>query len=641
MSDDEKGPSFNAKGTAPPKWEMRVHDADGVTRISLTDADAAFIIGRSGRTKEKIARVSAAQLSLPHGSLTLRIEGAPEQRRKAVKYCQYVMAQRVGPVYIDDDGGDDDLTFVQVPQECTAFVTGSGGSFLRHVEDECGAIMFFVGYYGKGRKDTEPFQQLAIFGPPRSRKGAEFKVLSAIESKLPGYCTNGIQNFEDDEEGLAVDTLRLPMKEISWALGKNGATKRKLARASECVIEYVGNVVYMCGTKRQRRTARDYLRWIMQRLEGPVTPNLEGRDDVTIIAVPQDTVGYVTGAKRGTLSKIEDDWGVFMLSLGDKNDGRRETEQLVIFGPCRARRGAELKILSTTEEKHPGSVTRKLKEGISREEWGTDVYLFKEGEKSYALGKEGSARRNLSAASGCIIEYVGQYALFAGTREERRRGRKYLDWLLRQWAGTIRMEDVRLEEHPDVAHMLMPQGALNDVVGLRGTGLRSIQGDSGAFLLMLRDKAGGGHLLICAADPMSRRRAESLIQSFLDDKTGPYGAFGWEAAQPQWGSNWEDDGYGARGSRRDDEDDDWEYERRDQGKGKGKGKGKGEDRTRSRHYEQWLQEFGHALPLGRKGRDQPVDEDYDRAAFEQSHKILGPVPYAVPGKGKGKSRKGW
>lgn len=63
------------------------------------------------------------------------------------------------------------------------------------------------------------------------------------------------QNFEDDEEGLAVDTLRLPMKEISWALGKNGATKRKLARASECVIEYVGNVVYMCGTKRQRRTA--------------------------------------------------------------------------------------------------------------------------------------------------------------------------------------------------------------------------------------------------------------------------------------------------------------------------------------------------------------------------------------------------
>ncbi len=37
---------------------------------------------------------------------------------------------------------------------------------------------------------------------------------------------------------------------------------------------------------------------------------------------------------------------MFMLSLGDKNDGKRETEQLVIFGPCRARRGAELKILS-------------------------------------------------------------------------------------------------------------------------------------------------------------------------------------------------------------------------------------------------------------------------------------------------------
>ena len=37
----------------------------------------------------------------------------------------------------------------------------------------------------------------------------------------------------------------------------------------------------------RRRSAEDYLRWIMQRLDGPVLPDLEGRDDVTIIAVPQ------------------------------------------------------------------------------------------------------------------------------------------------------------------------------------------------------------------------------------------------------------------------------------------------------------------------------------------------------------------
>ena len=68
------------------------------------------------QTKDKIARVSGAKLGLPHGSLTLKIEGTPEQRRRALKYCKCVMAQRVGPVRIDESSDDGDLTIVDVPQ---------------------------------------------------------------------------------------------------------------------------------------------------------------------------------------------------------------------------------------------------------------------------------------------------------------------------------------------------------------------------------------------------------------------------------------------------------------------------------------------------------------------------------------------
>ena len=86
----------------------------------------------------------------------------------------------------------------------------------------------------------------------------------------------------------------------------------------------------------------------------------------------------MTGVKRSTLSRIEDDWGVFMLFMDQKTEGKRDDdEQLIIFGPRRARRGAELKIMSTIEGKCPGCVTKDLEDTISDDDWGTDVYRFK------------------------------------------------------------------------------------------------------------------------------------------------------------------------------------------------------------------------------------------------------------------------
>lgn len=38
-------------------------EKEGVESITLKDADAAFILGKGGKTKEKIARVAGAHLS--------------------------------------------------------------------------------------------------------------------------------------------------------------------------------------------------------------------------------------------------------------------------------------------------------------------------------------------------------------------------------------------------------------------------------------------------------------------------------------------------------------------------------------------------------------------------------------------------
>ena len=52
--------------------------------------------------EEKIARVSGADLDLFEHSLTLEIRGSEDERNRAKKYVECVMAQRVGPVTIDD-----------------------------------------------------------------------------------------------------------------------------------------------------------------------------------------------------------------------------------------------------------------------------------------------------------------------------------------------------------------------------------------------------------------------------------------------------------------------------------------------------------------------------------------------------------
>jgi len=58
---------------------------------------------RIATTEEKIARVSGADLDLFEHSLTLEIRGTDEERKRAKKYVECVMAQRVGPVTIEEN----------------------------------------------------------------------------------------------------------------------------------------------------------------------------------------------------------------------------------------------------------------------------------------------------------------------------------------------------------------------------------------------------------------------------------------------------------------------------------------------------------------------------------------------------------
>jgi hypothetical protein len=61
--------------------------------LKISNEDAAFVLGKNGKTKEKIARVSGADLDLYEHSLTLEIRGTDDERKRAKKYARRLGAR--------------------------------------------------------------------------------------------------------------------------------------------------------------------------------------------------------------------------------------------------------------------------------------------------------------------------------------------------------------------------------------------------------------------------------------------------------------------------------------------------------------------------------------------------------------------
>ena len=508
-----------------------------VDSLKLDKVDAAFILGKAGKTKAKISRVSGAKLEL--NDLTLTISGTDVQRKRAKKYVECLVAQRSGPVSVvpEDHVEDDDLTILQVPNSAVGFVTGAGGNFLRMVEEEWGTLMFFADHRGRpdAQKSDQDTEMLAIFGNQRARRGAELKVMAAVDSKIPNHFAQHIDatNEEGDEE-FGSKYVALESNEISYALGKRGMTRKKLAKSSGCIVEYVSNTVCLSGTIDERRRASEYLVWLFEQLKGPLyVEGWESREDCTCVEIPSDCIGYVTGARRATLGKIEEEFGVlmfFMNSTMRSTDREAESaadpnssEKLAIFGPRRDRRGAELKSMSAVETKRPGFFTADLRNSVcEREDFASDTILLEESDLSYALGRDGTTRRKLARAAGVIMEFVGKVAFICGSGEERHRGRDYLTMLLTQRVSGLNTDlfgslSIEIRNRDDVKVVKVPTDCVGFITGHKGASLRRVEDESGTFCFIVGD-GGGERLYIFSHDSHSRDVAEKMITKSLEEK---------------------------------------------------------------------------------------------------------------------------
>ena len=57
--------------------------------------------------------------------------------------------------------------------------------------------------------------------------------------------------------------------------------------------------------KRDRRRARDYLKWLLKQRHGPLRVDPTERDDCTRVAVPATAIGFITGHRGEALRTIE------------------------------------------------------------------------------------------------------------------------------------------------------------------------------------------------------------------------------------------------------------------------------------------------------------------------------------------------
>merc|ERR1719424_2060270 len=110
--------------------------------------------------------------------------------------------------------------------------------------------------------------------------------------KQAGYFTNRDAHLppQDPQEGFSTDRMPIAEDDYSYALGKGGSTRKKIARASCCIIEYIGRFAYLSGSKPERIRAREYLGWLFRQRVGPVEVNYDRRKDVTVLPVPKDCV---------------------------------------------------------------------------------------------------------------------------------------------------------------------------------------------------------------------------------------------------------------------------------------------------------------------------------------------------------------
>lgn len=337
--------------------------------------------------------------------------------------------------------------------------------------------------------------------------------------------------------------MRFIPAEAAFLVGKNhGVAVKNIARASntQAKLSHNNRKLTIAGTERDRARAKRYVGFVLAQMDRPVRLDDSHVDeDCSMVQVPDLAAGFVTGTNGAHLRRVEEEWGVVMMfaeysgrlvqAATGSGPGRR-SETLAIFGPRRGRRGAQLTMMNVIEGKVPRYFSAKIRAFGETfhadevdDEWGTTTQEVREEIMPYALGKNGGTRRKLMLASGCIVQYLGNFAVMSGTKIEQTHASEYLTWLLQTLDGPVHVQN--LDTRGDVTVLDVPGRIVGFIKGTRRESLSRHEEDWGVLMLFVGEHGQHGfpqqdgivHLLIFGAD-RARKGAEIDIMCAMEFK---------------------------------------------------------------------------------------------------------------------------
>lgn len=188
---------------------------------------------------------------------------------------------------------------------------------------------------------------LAIFGPERPRIMCELHVMNSVETKLPDhYKTCGIRapGESDDAGELGIEALNLDAKETQRA---KDHLRSSVATAAHCIIEPVGECLYVAGNASERARGLEYLKWLA--MESLSVTDANERTDLDQLMVPEDKMANLTLAARRVVEKATETLTLF--DDGASLVGIEKCQRLLIIGHSEANRKAALAKLKLLQDK--------------------------------------------------------------------------------------------------------------------------------------------------------------------------------------------------------------------------------------------------------------------------------------------------
>jgi len=209
---------------------------------------------------------------------------------------------------------------------------------------------------------------LAILGPEKSRRACALLVLEASESACPGIWTTDLdESAMEIRDGRPEDEVLFGAEghphdgtaaDLDWLRGPQGLQAVEgVQRATPCLIQVVGKVLFFVGYPDQRARGREYLRWACLSRQHAVgsaglrsggalsITDADMRDDVTVVFL-KEVVAVWLRAER--LSEVE-----------------RETESLLVFddgGGSALDSGTRRLLIAGWSDPHRARAQRKIEE---------------------------------------------------------------------------------------------------------------------------------------------------------------------------------------------------------------------------------------------------------------------------------------